>query len=102
MKIYSRSRPFSSKEKKKNYSYSFYRNQTIVVLCTVDYGPCGCISVYTIYSFNSMIYVAVALAYSLQIMDEGVVPVTPTDVLIDALVSPSGVIPISPAATEKM
>ncbi|XP_027126296.2 5-formyltetrahydrofolate cyclo-ligase, mitochondrial isoform X1 [Coffea eugenioides] len=40
----------------------------------------------------------VALSYSVQIMDEGVVPVTPNDVFVDALVSPSGVIPISAAA----
>eukprot|EP00262_Sarcandra_glabra_P013372 TRINITY_DN3691_c0_g1_i1.p1 TRINITY_DN3691_c0_g1~~TRINITY_DN3691_c0_g1_i1.p1 ORF type:complete len:132 (-),score=22.73 TRINITY_DN3691_c0_g1_i1:178-573(-) len=44
----------------------------------------------------------VALSYSPQIMDEGVIPVTPNDVLIDALVSPAGVIPISPAALERM
>lgn len=43
----------------------------------------------------------IALSYSLQIMDDNVIPVTPNDVLIDALVSPSGVIPISPAALEK-
>uniref|UniRef100_A0A5B6YX33 5-formyltetrahydrofolate cyclo-ligase n=1 Tax=Davidia involucrata TaxID=16924 RepID=A0A5B6YX33_DAVIN len=43
----------------------------------------------------------VALSYSLQIMDDGVIPVTPNDVLVDALVSPSGVIPISPAALER-
>ncbi|GKV14177.1 hypothetical protein SLEP1_g25087 [Rubroshorea leprosula] len=35
-------------------------------------------------------------------MDEGVIPVTPNDVLVDALVSPSGVIPISPAALERL
>ncbi|XP_072989163.1 5-formyltetrahydrofolate cyclo-ligase, mitochondrial [Typha latifolia] len=44
----------------------------------------------------------VALAYSVQIMEEGVIPATPTDVPVDALVSPSGVIPISSAALEKM
>lgn len=43
----------------------------------------------------------VALSYSVQIMDEGVLSVTPNDVLVDALVSPSGVIPISPAALER-
>lgn len=42
----------------------------------------------------------VALSYSPQILDEGTIPMTPNDVLIDALVSPSGVIPISPAAFE--
>ncbi|KAL6997259.1 5-formyltetrahydrofolate cyclo-ligase, mitochondrial [Sarracenia purpurea var. burkii] len=40
----------------------------------------------------------VALSYSRQIMDEGVIPVTPTDVPVDALVTPSGVISISPNA----
>ncbi|XWS48094.1 hypothetical protein CRYUN_Cryun13aG0043400 [Craigia yunnanensis] len=44
----------------------------------------------------------VALSYSVQIMDEEVIPVTPNDVLVDALVSPAGVIPISPAALERM
>ncbi|KAJ4789851.1 5-formyltetrahydrofolate cyclo-ligase [Rhynchospora pubera] len=44
----------------------------------------------------------VALAYSVQIKDEGVIPVTPTDVPIDAIVSSGGVIPISPIAKEKM
>ncbi|XVF12029.1 hypothetical protein REPUB_Repub08aG0079500 [Reevesia pubescens] len=43
----------------------------------------------------------VALSYSVQIMDEEVIPVTPNDVLVDALVSPSGVIPISLAALER-
>jgi len=78
------------------------------------HGPCN---ISQLNQFYNLIYVhksevysfffpydlfAVALAYSLQIMDEGVIPVTSTDVLIDALVSPSGVIPISPAALEKM
>ncbi|KAK5794719.1 hypothetical protein PVK06_035960 [Gossypium arboreum] len=40
----------------------------------------------------------VALSYSVQIMDEEVIPVTPNDVLVDALVSPTGVIPITSAA----
>ncbi|XP_015577695.1 5-formyltetrahydrofolate cyclo-ligase, mitochondrial isoform X1 [Ricinus communis] len=40
----------------------------------------------------------VGLSYSLQIMDEGVIPVTSHDVLVDALVTPSGMIPISPSA----
>ncbi|KAF8664248.1 hypothetical protein HU200_054790 [Digitaria exilis] len=44
----------------------------------------------------------VALSYSVQIMDEGVIPVNSTDVHIDALVTSSGVIPISPAALERM
>lgn len=42
----------------------------------------------------------VALSYSVQILDEGTIPLTPNDILVDALVSPSGVIPISPAALE--
>ncbi|KAG6587504.1 5-formyltetrahydrofolate cyclo-ligase, mitochondrial, partial [Cucurbita argyrosperma subsp. sororia] len=44
----------------------------------------------------------VALSYSVQIMDEGIIPLTPNDVLVDALVTPSGVIPISPAGLDKM
>ncbi|KAK7317220.1 hypothetical protein RJT34_01262 [Clitoria ternatea] len=40
----------------------------------------------------------VALSYSQQILDEGVIPVTSSDVPVDALVSPDGVIPISTAA----
>ncbi|CAI9112442.1 OLC1v1012894C3 [Oldenlandia corymbosa var. corymbosa] len=43
----------------------------------------------------------VALSYSVQIMDDDIVPVTPTDVFIDAIVSPSGVIPTSAAAKER-
>ncbi|KAF8407991.1 hypothetical protein HHK36_007131 [Tetracentron sinense] len=43
----------------------------------------------------------VALSYSLQIMDEGIISVTPNDVPVDALVSPAGVIAISPAAMER-
>ncbi|KAJ9677278.1 hypothetical protein PVL29_022337 [Vitis rotundifolia] len=43
----------------------------------------------------------VALSYSVQIMDEGVIPVTPNDVPVDALVSPAGVIPITTAAQER-
>ncbi|KAK8333534.1 hypothetical protein V6Z12_A10G208100 [Gossypium hirsutum] len=44
----------------------------------------------------------VALSYSVQIMDEEVIPVTPNDVLVDALVSPTGVIPITSAALGRM
>ncbi|XVF54222.1 hypothetical protein PTKIN_Ptkin05aG0163200 [Pterospermum kingtungense] len=44
----------------------------------------------------------VALSYSVQIMDDEVIPFTPNDVLVDALVSASGVIPISPAALERL
>lgn len=42
----------------------------------------------------------VALSYSVQILDEGVIPVTPNDVFVDALISPSGMIPISPVGRE--
>ncbi|MQM14071.1 hypothetical protein Taro_047002 [Colocasia esculenta] len=42
------------------------------------------------------------LAYYTQIMDSGVVPVTPYDVSVDALLSPSGVVPMSTAALERM
>lgn len=45
--------------------------------------------------------IAVALSYSAQILDEGVIPITPHDVLVDALVSPAGVIPISPTALDR-
>jgi len=44
----------------------------------------------------------VALSYSPQILEDGSIPVTPNDVLIDALVTPSGVVPITPRATESM
>lgn len=44
----------------------------------------------------------VALSYSVQIMDEGIISITLDDVPVDALVSPSGVIPISPAALERL
>ncbi|XP_073134315.1 5-formyltetrahydrofolate cyclo-ligase, mitochondrial isoform X2 [Henckelia pumila] len=41
----------------------------------------------------------IALSYSPQILEEGVIPITPNDVFVDALVSSSGVIPITPAAS---
>ncbi|CAN6225828.1 unnamed protein product [Urochloa humidicola] len=44
----------------------------------------------------------VALSYSVQILEEGIIPINSTDVPIDALVSSSGIIPISPAALERM
>ncbi|XP_050223773.1 5-formyltetrahydrofolate cyclo-ligase, mitochondrial [Mercurialis annua] len=44
----------------------------------------------------------VALSYSVQIMDEGEIPVTEHDVLVDALVTPSGMIPITPSALDRM
>ncbi|KAF5196412.1 5-formyltetrahydrofolate cyclo-ligase protein [Thalictrum thalictroides] len=44
----------------------------------------------------------VALAYDLQILDDGAIPVAPHDIPVDALVSPTGVIPITPAAKERM
>ncbi|KAJ0038094.1 hypothetical protein Pint_23109 [Pistacia integerrima] len=43
----------------------------------------------------------VALSYSVQIMEEGSIPVTPCDVPVDALVSPGGFIPITPIALER-
>ncbi|KAL9421344.1 hypothetical protein AB3S75_038833 [Citrus x aurantiifolia] len=43
----------------------------------------------------------VALLYSLQVVDEESIPVTPYDVPVDALVSPRGFIPISPVAIER-
>ncbi|TQD73153.1 hypothetical protein C1H46_041321 [Malus baccata] len=43
----------------------------------------------------------VALSYSVQIVEEGAIAVTSNDVSVDALVSPAGVIPISPAAQER-
>ncbi|XP_076887204.1 5-formyltetrahydrofolate cyclo-ligase, mitochondrial-like isoform X1 [Bidens hawaiensis] len=42
----------------------------------------------------------VALSYSVQIVEDGVIPLTPTDVNIDALVSPSGFIPITSVAQQ--
>lgn len=44
----------------------------------------------------------VALSYSLQIIDDGAIPVTLNDVPVDVLVSPAGVIPISQAALNRM
>uniref|UniRef100_A0A453B7L2 5-formyltetrahydrofolate cyclo-ligase n=1 Tax=Aegilops tauschii subsp. strangulata TaxID=200361 RepID=A0A453B7L2_AEGTS len=44
----------------------------------------------------------VALSYSVQILEEGIIPVNSTDVPIDALVTSSGIIPISPAASERV
>lgn len=44
----------------------------------------------------------VALSYSLQIVDEGVIPITPNDIPVDAIVSPAGVIPTSPVALDGM
>ncbi|KAJ8470211.1 hypothetical protein OPV22_024554 [Ensete ventricosum] len=44
----------------------------------------------------------VALAYSVQIVDDDLIPMTVTDVPVDAVVSADGVIPISPAALERM
>ncbi|KAL0342780.1 UNVERIFIED_CONTAM: 5-formyltetrahydrofolate cyclo-ligase, mitochondrial [Sesamum calycinum] len=42
----------------------------------------------------------VALSYSVQILEDGVIPVTPNDVPVDAVVLSSGIIPITPAAVE--
>ncbi|KAJ7945938.1 5-formyltetrahydrofolate cyclo-ligase [Quillaja saponaria] len=44
----------------------------------------------------------VALSYSQQIMEEGDIPITPSDVPVDALVSPAGVILINPSALDRM
>ncbi|KAI9173607.1 hypothetical protein LWI28_003746 [Acer negundo] len=44
----------------------------------------------------------VALSYSLQILDEEIIPLTPNDVPVDALVTASGIIPITPAALDRM
>lgn len=46
------------------------------------------------------LWFAVALAYSIQVVEEGAIPITPNDVPVDALVSPTGFIPISPIAKE--
>ncbi|KAB1216708.1 5-formyltetrahydrofolate cyclo-ligase, mitochondrial [Morella rubra] len=51
---------------------------------------------------GTWVVVEVALSYSLQIMAEGVIAVTPNEVSLDALVSPAGVISISQAALERM
>ncbi|GKC66179.1 5-formyltetrahydrofolate cyclo-ligase, mitochondrial [Tanacetum coccineum] len=40
----------------------------------------------------------IGLSFSMQIIEDDVIPVTETDILMDALVSPSGFIPISPKA----
>ncbi|TVU38217.1 hypothetical protein EJB05_11574 [Eragrostis curvula] len=44
----------------------------------------------------------VALSYSVQILEDGSIPINSTDVPIDALVTSSGIIPISPSALERM
>ncbi|CAL9757548.1 unnamed protein product [Musa acuminata subsp. burmannicoides] len=44
----------------------------------------------------------VALAYSVQIVEDELIPMTETDVPVDALVSSNGVFPINPAALERM
>lgn len=46
-------------------------------------------------------FVAVALSYSVQIIEDGVIPITPFDIPMDALVSPAGFIPISGAALRR-
>ncbi|KAJ3674584.1 hypothetical protein LUZ60_005200 [Juncus effusus] len=42
----------------------------------------------------------VALAYSAQIMEENIIPMTPNDIPIDAIVSPNEIIPISSNAKD--
>ncbi|XP_057516249.1 5-formyltetrahydrofolate cyclo-ligase, mitochondrial-like [Amaranthus tricolor] len=44
----------------------------------------------------------VALSYSVQILDDGVIPITPNDINVDALVTPAAVVPISSAARQRM
>ncbi|XP_078437356.1 5-formyltetrahydrofolate cycloligase [Wolffia australiana] len=44
----------------------------------------------------------IALAYSTQILDKGAIPVTDHDIAVDALVSPTGTIPISNTALESL
>ncbi|XP_074583183.1 5-formyltetrahydrofolate cyclo-ligase, mitochondrial [Curcuma longa] len=44
----------------------------------------------------------VALAYSVQIIEENMIPMAPTDVPVDALVTTNGVIAISPSARERL
>uniref|UniRef100_A0A453B7W6 Uncharacterized protein n=2 Tax=Aegilops tauschii TaxID=37682 RepID=A0A453B7W6_AEGTS len=51
---------------------------------------------------NGLLIFEVALSYSVQILEEGIIPVNSTDVPIDALVTSSGIIPISPAASERV
>ncbi|KAJ8761024.1 hypothetical protein K2173_022062 [Erythroxylum novogranatense] len=43
----------------------------------------------------------VALSYSVQFIKEGNIPVTPYDISVDAVVSPTGFTPISPTAVER-
>ncbi|PPS12981.1 hypothetical protein GOBAR_AA07660 [Gossypium barbadense] len=43
----------------------------------------------------------VALSYSVQIIEDGGIPITPFDIPMDALVSPAGFIPISGAALRR-
>ncbi|XP_042437689.1 5-formyltetrahydrofolate cyclo-ligase, mitochondrial-like [Zingiber officinale] len=44
----------------------------------------------------------VALAYSVQILEENVIPMSPTDIPVDALVTANGVIAISSSARERL
>ncbi|XP_074316951.1 5-formyltetrahydrofolate cyclo-ligase, mitochondrial [Silene latifolia] len=44
----------------------------------------------------------VALSYSVQILEDEAIPITPNDVDIDALVSPAGIIPLTSAALHRM
>ncbi|XP_021294636.1 5-formyltetrahydrofolate cyclo-ligase, mitochondrial-like [Herrania umbratica] len=43
----------------------------------------------------------IGLSYSVQIMEEGAMPVTPFDIPVDALVSPAGFTPTSTAALRR-
>lgn len=51
--------------------------------------------------FTVLYLSVVALSYSIQITENERIAVTPYDVPVDALVFPSGFIPISPVAFEK-
>ncbi|KAL2244007.1 UNVERIFIED_CONTAM: 5-formyltetrahydrofolate cyclo-ligase, mitochondrial [Sesamum indicum] len=64
-------------------------------------GGSSCVFIMTDFSSHiAFISGAVALSYSVQILEDGIIPVTPKDIPIDALVSSSGIIPITPAADE--
>ena len=59
---------------------------------------------YVFYCFKCLLdyfLVVVALSYSVQIIEEGAIPVTPFDIPVDALVSPAGFTPISTAALRR-
>lgn len=59
-----------------------------------------CLILYIYINVFLCFWVAVALSYSLQIVEEGDIAVTFNDVPVDALVSPAGYIPISQVALD--